>query len=151
MLLCPSLHRHEPVFPAQGLQHPSCCVPLHFLTALLLLEIWIQAKGGVYVMAVAWDLFFVSYLSPFLPTGPAAGTAVPTCAGQVLLWAHTELTALAALLFAQTLPHLLWAAVHQVWGWKTLCISLSPGSANLWGECSKVPEVALLHEHPLMG
>lgn len=69
MLLCPSVQRHEPVFPAQGLHHPSCCVPLRFLSALLLLEIWAQAKGVSYFKAVSWDFFFPSskFVICFLP------------------------------------------------------------------------------------
>lgn len=54
------MHRHELVFPAQGLHHPSCCV-LQFLTALLLLEIWVQAKAVFYFRAVAWDFSFPSF------------------------------------------------------------------------------------------
>lgn len=69
MLLCPSVQRHEPVFPAQCLHHPSCCVPLRFLSALLLLEIWAQAKGVSYFKAVSWDFFFPSskFVICFLP------------------------------------------------------------------------------------
>lgn len=86
-----------------------------------------------------------------MPTGPAAGIALPACARQVLLWAHTALTALLALLFASTLSHLLCAAVHEGWGWKPICICLSPGNINLWGECCEVPEISSAPRVPFDG
>lgn len=43
--------------------------------------------------------------------------------------------------------HLLCAALHELWGWKPVCIPWS----HLWGGCSKLPEIAFLHEHLWMG
>lgn len=54
---------------------------------------------------------------------------------------------LSSLSSAACSPSHLCAALHKVWGWKPVCISWS----HLWGGCSKLPEIALLHEHLLMG
>lgn len=55
-------------FPCSGFTS-SFLLCLPFLTALLLLEISIQAKGGFYIMDVAWDFFFPSskFVICFLP------------------------------------------------------------------------------------